>query len=65
MQALFRLTKEVLTLDFRKYLNGLFSWHEALEMKTLKKGVDNLTKAGSYEKSLVQHNSKPFEDNTK
>lgn len=34
-------------------------------MKQLKKTADNLTKAGSYEKSLVHQSSKPFEDNTK
>ena len=58
IQALFRLAKDVLTLDLR-------NWNEALDMKQLKKTADNLTKAGSYEKSLVHHNSKPFEDNTK
>lgn len=35
-------------------------------MKDLKKVVDNLTKTGSYEKSLVQNNMRSaFEDNTK
>jgi hypothetical protein len=34
-------------------------------MKALKKLVDKLTKAGSYEKSLVHHHSRPFEETTK
>lgn len=34
-------------------------------MKQLKKTVDNLTKAGSYEKSLVHHHSKPLEETIK
>jgi hypothetical protein len=34
-------------------------------MKGLKKLVDNLTKAGSFERSLVRHHSKAFEENSK